>query len=281
MKLPPQQYKVALLGKDIQYSLSPKLFSHPKIYNVFPNSFELINLNSKQEWDNFWVKKKFKDYDFLCVTTPWKKEILNIKETYPTKKDCSVHQTANWFYEQQDLFYLLNTDYYVFDQWWNELPNQPREVFYLSTGASCLTFLSMLKTRIQLQETPPHITIVTRNPSEKLNFLKNLSELNVNLISYEQLETFNITLHTLLINGTPLGQRTPLPQNLIKIFERGMVWDLNYAITKPISSFYCKGGHEFLVRQALHFLYHLRFIEKDFIHQHLQELTEFLKEDAL
>ena len=245
-----KEAKFVLLGNQINYSLSPKVFGHPLVQQICPNSFTLKEIQNLAQWNSFWHDDAL-NFNAICITTPWKSEILNLSlKTLSTEVASS--KVSNWVQNQNGQFHARNTDFLAFESWWKELPKIPQKIIYLSTGASSQTFFSMLYQQLLNLSVVPELFMVTTN-AKKLRPL-NWNGLNIKVITYAELYLMNHSINTLIINGSPLGQKFPIPMELIKVMELCMVWDLNYAIEVPYISFYQRNGLDFLIRQALFFL---------------------------
>lgn len=258
--------KLGLIGSNINYSLSPKIFGHPTIQAILPSEFTLINLNSDSEWLEFW-NKDAAHFDYLCVTTPWKRKVfdLALKEISP---EVATSKTANWIKIDKTImndikFSALNTDYFAFQLWWKQLPKLPEKIYYLGYGASSFTFYAMVKSIIEKNlNYKPKLYIVTRDlknstPSGCFDYIK------AEVIDYSTFYQHKVNHQTLLVNGSLYGQKAEFPIELTKVFEQGLVWDLNYAQSYRYISFYQKSGFEFLVNQALCFLASQNLLQDD------------------
>lgn len=253
--------KIALLGSNISYSLSPRIFHHPSVQQLFPCHFSLKDLPNLEAWEKFWKHEAY-SYDFLCITTPWKRHVLSLPVATLSPEVASSH-IANWVAIEHGTLTALNTDYFAFNIWWNHLPQLPTSIYYLGTGASSLTFLALLKEKMQKNaHYKPRIFLVTRD-LENAQQSGCYSYLKVSTIDYTQLYLQNFLHHDLIINGSFYGQKEPFPIELVKTFEKTMIWDLNYAYPTPYISFYQKQGLEFLTHQALCFLTHQKNISAD------------------
>jgi len=254
-------YKIGLLGSHIHFSLSPKIFTHPKIQAIFPNNFALINLNSEMEWKNFW-ENRAAHFDYLCVTTPWKRKVyeLSLQNISP---EVAHSKTANWICLQDTKYSALNTDYFAFQLWWNNLPTLPENIYYMGYGASSFTFLSMLKNEFDKNPNyKPKLYIVTRDVAAK-TISGCYDILKAEVINYSMFYEQKINHQTLLVNGSFYGQKEAFPIKLTKMFEQALIWDLNYALPYSYVSFYQKTGFEFLVHQALCFLTSQNILKPD------------------
>lgn len=272
--------KMGLIGCGIDYSLSPKLFNSNVLQEIVPSTFNLINLKSPQDWNIFWQTQAL-DYNYLCVTTPWKNKILDLPLT-SLSPEVSTTRIANWIKIEDGKLNAFNTDYFAFKKWWLNLPkNLPQEIYYLGNGASSYSFLGMLKDFIQ--ENPdyqPNLYIVTRDVKTFKrdgchDFLK------PKCLSYSELYQKKLNHHCLIINGSFFGQKEEMPLELIKILEQTLVWDLNYAKPYHYLSFYQKNGFEFLVNQALLFLAMQNKIDDTFFHLHQTDLIKSLSQSSL
>lgn len=253
--------KIAILGQNIDYSLSPTLFNEQIVQSRFPNEFKIINLMDTISWTDFWNSKSYLDYDYLCVTTPWKSDTtklnLNTEPTYEVLNS----QVANWIIVSNNKLKLLNTDSCAFEYWWNDLPKVPEKIYYLSTGASLLSFLSMLKTKFKLNDLKNKIKIIiVSRDKEKFKYNNIYEQFTINVQNYNELYKNKFNHNDLVINGSYYGQKLEIPVELIKVFEQTMLWDLNYAKEKSYYTFYEKNGLDFLVLQAISFFIKLKII---------------------
>ncbi len=280
MKTSPQsgsRIKMGLIGAGINYSLSPRIFNSPEIQEYLPSTFDIINLADAQAWDQFWATKA-SEYRYLCITTPWKKKVLELPLAF-VSPEVATTKVANWISLEDGKLSAFNTDYFAFKKWWLALPqNLPQDIYYLGHGASSYSFYGML--RDYLLEHPnykPNVYIVTRN-------LKTLIKdgchdlLKTTYIDYEDLYQRKLNHHSLLVNGSFYGQKVEFPIELIKIFEQALVWDLNYAKAYNYLSFYQKNGFEFLVNQAMLFLAMQNIVDDNFYHQHQKNFIKSLSE---
>ncbi len=269
--------KMGLIGAEVNYSLSPRIFNSPEVQEFLPSTFDIINLKDEQAWKEFWDSKA-QEYQYLCITTPWKKKVVELPLT-SVSPEVSTTQIANWVSLTDGKMTAYNTDYYSFKKWWLSLPqNLPQEIYYLGHGASSYSFLGML--RDYLAEHPNYKTnvyLVTRN-------LKNLVRsgchdlLKVTTINYEDLYQRKLNHHSLIVNGSFFGQKVDFPIELVKVFEQALVWDLNYAKPYEYLSFYQKNGFEFLVNQAILFLAMQNIVDDSFYLKHQKNLIKTLSQ---
>lgn len=273
-----KKMKMGLIGSNIDYSLSPRLFSHPVISELLPHSFDLINLNNTQEWDVFW-KTEARHYQHLCITTPWKRKAQDL-ELSSISPEGATTKVINWINIKDNKLHAYNTDYFSFQKWWYNLPkNLPQEIYYLGHGASSHTFFGMLNDYLKQHPSyKPHLTIVTRHPKDQTQ-PDCFQYMKVKFIQYPEFTNKKINYQTLVINGSLYGQKEEFPLELIKMFEQALVWDLNYAKPYSYLSYYQKNGFEFLVQQALFFLTLNNYISKEFYLEHVESLVEFIKKD--
>jgi len=254
-------FKIALLGQNINYSLSPQIFGHPALQKIFPSTFEIINLGNEQEWDEFWHHGA-KSFDFLCVTTPWKRKVyeLPLKAISP---EVAISKTANWIMHKNAEFSAMNTDYFAFKMWWEQLRTKPKKIYYLGNGASTYTFFAMLKEQFTLHSPyRPELYIVTRKiDTQKHSGCFDL--LKAQILEYSEFYKQELNHESLVVNGSFYGQKVEFPIELTKSFEKTLVWDLNYAKPKTYISFYQKEGLEFLLNQALCFLMSQKIISSN------------------
>lgn len=278
MKKDAKNHQIAILGQNIDYTLSPSLFNTPFIQARFPNEFSIVNLNETNEWNSFWSSNEYLKYDLLCVTTPWKKHPIMLNNVSDKTREVDSSQVTNWVQPVAGSLKLINTDACAFEYWWNALPKTPKHIYYLSTGASLLSFLSMLKSKYSSldKNNQPAISIVSReNKTDKSHPL--YKELKVSFITYKDFYGQNLDHQTLIINGTPYGQKMNMPIEVTKCLEQTMVWDLNYALDKTYYSFYMKSGLEFLIYQALSLLLQLKVISPSEIQKFFTEISNHLK----
>jgi shikimate 5-dehydrogenase len=271
-------FKIALLGQNINYSLSPKIFGHPAVQKIFPSTFNIINLGSDQAWNDFW-NHDAKSFDYLCVTTPWKRKVYEL----PLKviaQEVAISKTANWIIHKNAEFSAMNTDYFAFKMWWEQLRTKPKKIYYLGNGASTYSFFAMLKE--QLTQNPsyhPELFIVTRkiDPQKHSGCFDLLGS---KIMEYSEFYEQELNHECLLVNGSFYGQQSDFPIELTKCFEKALIWDLNYAKPYSYISFYQKKGLEFLINQALCFLISQKFISDQEFSQLQSTLTNVLSHEG-
>lgn len=270
-------YKMALLGKDIGYSLSGKIFSSAAIQKIFPNQFEIIDLQNVDQWQDFW-KNKAINFNFLAITTPWKRKVLELKLDN-ISPEVATSKTSNWVRLEEGKLSAFNTDYFAFKKWWGQLPQMPEQIIYLGSGASSYTFFSMLKDLFPTNLGRAKLYLVTR---DKNNFIPSgcYEHLKINYLNYQQLYQLELNHKSLIINGTFYGQKITFPIELTTIFEQALVWDLNYSMPYNYYSFYHKGGLDFLLNQALLFLAMQNVINETSFEMVKAEVLNFLQNKA-
>jgi|GEM_PF-490675 len=229
--------KFALVGKNINYSISPEI--HQEIFKKNQQdtsygslTYDIINCNNEEEFKK--VLKDLKDgiYKGLNITTPFKEIALKYIENY---NDFDVHyNSCNTLVSNGQEIFGFNTDIYGFEMMLKEYNLQDKKTFLIiGSGGAAKSCAYSLK---QMGKT---VLILTRQ----------LSNAWTTEFSFYDYETFNNTdvqcdALDVIINATVLGGPNYIekfPEIKYGTFENATFVDLNY---KPEQTLFLKKGFD-------------------------------------
>lgn len=234
---------MALVGKGVSHSLSPKLHYIISSLAKFPYSYGLIEVEDEKELYEMLQKIKNHEYKAFNITMPYKKTVINYLDMLTHKAHASG--TVNLVYMKNGMLIGDNCDYdgivYSLSQMDVNLNRFP--IYILGTGATARTAASVLDT-LKLE-----YTFVSRTADKT----RDLSP----VISYEDLKQKD---NYIIINTTPVGMYprgdempigleevrkaqyifdviyNPNPTNLVKYSKDGMV-GLDMLVAQGIATF--------------------------------------------
>lgn len=215
--------KYGLIGKDIQYSISPKI--HQYIFNKFSleADYELIDVDNLNQI-------KFEEYAGLNITIPYKKKITNLD--FSKDKFVEEFGIANTFYKNK----LYNTDKLGFSKFLEDKK--------ILDKIDVIGILGDSSTAKMIQEIIVDKKIILY--SRKLNNYQNFQKDGIDLI----------------INTTPIGQgqfrgKSILDKKQLKGVKK--ILDFNYSpfqtkimIDGKLQGALCYNGLEILIYQAIY-----------------------------
>ena len=235
--------KMALIGKGVSHSLSPKLHYIISSLAEFPYSYGLIEVEDEKELYEMLQKIKNHEYKAFNITMPYKKTVINYLDMLTHKAHASG--TVNLVYMKNGMLIGDNCDYdgivYSLSQMNVNLNRFP--IYILGTGATARTAASVFDT-LKLE-----YTFVSRTA----NKTRDLSP----VISYEDLKQKD---NYIIINTTPVGMYphgdempigleevrkaqyvfdviyNPNPTNIVKYAKDGMV-GLDMLVAQGIATF--------------------------------------------
>lgn len=230
--------RFGLIGKNISYSLSPKLHNLIASVNNLNISYELIDINSN-ELLIYINKLKEGIYNGYNVTIPYKEEIIPFLDELTNA--AKAIGAVNTIYYKDNKLIGDNTDYLGFDYTLslsNALNDNLKDVYVMGSGGAAKSVYYALNKR----NIKP--VIVSRDSDN--SFFKNV-------ITYEDFkEVINIDL---IINTTPIGNI----DNPGVLFEKDnknikTIIDLTYNPTQTLLMDYSTNsysGLEMLIFQAI------------------------------
>lgn len=182
--------KYGLIGKNISYSLSPKLHNLIAFKSGYSINYEIIDIEEEQL--SFYIDLlKQGIYQGFNITIPYKETIIKYLDKLTTQAE-DIGAVNTVFLNKEGLVVGDNTDYYGFLKFLennNILKKEIKEAYILGSGGSAKTVYHVLTNK------NIKCIIVSRNKRHVKGFS--------NVISYEDLE--KIKHLELLINCTPIG----------------------------------------------------------------------------
>jgi len=192
-----------LIGKNISYSLSPKIHT-----SFFDYRYELYSLENEKQVEEM---LKAGEFDGLNVTVPYKKTVMPfLQEISPlAMKIGSVNTIVN----RNGALYGYNTDYYGFEKTLEKVDFEPKnkKCLVLGSGGASLSVKQVLLDR------GANVTVISRSGEDNYN---------------------NISRHydaSLIVNTTPLGKypdNNKMPLSLDGFENLEAVTDINYSPLK-------------------------------------------------
>lgn len=199
--------KYGLIGKQISYSLSPKI--HSEFYKLNNIAAEYSLFDDELEA----LITRLNELGGFNVTIPYKEAIIKHLE----EVDSAAERigAVNTVVCKDSKWYGYNTDYYGFLETVKALGdiNQNRAII-LGTGGAAKAVFYVLKD-IGFEE----ILVVSRSHGESFE--------GVRCISYDMLEKLLIA-SDLLVNCTPVGRNGEMPVSEMIISKQGAIIDLIY-----------------------------------------------------
>lgn len=224
--------KGALIGKNIGYSYS-KLIHH-----LLGTKYDIIDLDYIDES----IKDVIKQYDFVNVTIPYKKEIIKYVDEMD---ELTVNSKAsNLIVNNNGILKAYNTDYSGFKEMlkYYNINVKNKNVLVMGTGGAS-SAISLL-----LYELKANIFYLSRTNRGFISF------------GYEDLENIDIDFD-IIINTTPIGGVNHAKEELIdfKVFKKKITYiDINYnpyrssmAISNELNGGTSYNGMIMLINQAL------------------------------
>lgn len=176
---------LGLLGKDIKYSLSPKIFKKiSKILNIKIN-YTLID-EEKEVFDEIINNLRLGILDGLNITKPYKEKIIKYCD-YVSEEAFSIG-AVNTLVSRNGKIHGFNTDLFGFGKLFDYFNSLEKEIYIFGNGASAKMIANFLESKNR------KFKIVKRSVSSR----KKISE---NEIYYNQLPSSN----GLVINSSIIG----------------------------------------------------------------------------
>lgn len=230
-------FKIGLIGKDISYSMSPKI--HEIIFKKLDLNyyFEIIDIENNQI-ENYINLLKNYEYLYFNVTIPYKEEMFKYVDIVTQK--AFLAKSINTVYFDGLNIIGDNTDYYGFYETIKKRIDLIKEtnVLILGNGATARVI------KLVLDNLKINNLIYARHPKDNEFLLDNIYEIKKN---------FSI------VNATPVGTYPNIEDTLLKkefIKKAIYVMDVIYNPTKTklLKSFdkECDNGLKMLIYQALY-----------------------------
>lgn len=181
--------KYGLIGKDISYSLSPKLHNLIAQKYAYKLNYELIDI-AERDIVKYLKLLKNKEYDGFNITIPYKEKIIKYLDLI-TDKALKIGAVNTVYLNEEGLIVGDNTDYYGFLKLLeaNNVLKDLKIAYILGSGGAAKTAFHVLNDK------KIETVVVSRNKSEIKGFKK--------AINYQEFK--EIKEVDLLINCTPVG----------------------------------------------------------------------------
>lgn len=228
--------KYGVVGKNINYSMSPKIFKYLfKRFNIDAN-YEIINIENITQ-----VIPMFRQFSGLNITVPFKTEVLK----YVTDVDsiCNRINACNTLVIDNGNITAYNTDSIGFYQAYKQELREDSKIILIGAGGAAKAIYHQLKYK-NLDVT------VTNRTISNIDFTNNFISLEK---ASKQLEKFDI-----IINATNFSDTNNIPINISKLKESAVIIDvvyspritklIEYGINKNLTTF---NGLRMLVFQAI------------------------------
>jgi shikimate dehydrogenase len=218
--------QAALLGKDIQYTLSPKIYAHPLVQKHCPMSYEVLDLPQAPCGDQ-WAKL-MKTYQGINITTPYKGSTYDFFSSR-LEHDQKGLTCTNCLYQHNGTFRQTLTDAVVFRDLLKKIPLPKSVLIYGSGDMSKMCQVILQKCDL--------LTVFGRSQ----------------LKDFDQHQKRK---YDLVINASKWGQSEPFPSFILEKLEASNILDFNY-IDSTLKTFSLSqhipyvGGLEFLIHQAI------------------------------
>ncbi|WP_040211595.1 shikimate dehydrogenase [Clostridium polynesiense] len=240
--------RCGLLGRNIQYSLSPKIHNEYYIKNNLPFTYELFDVG-QQELEDFMVNCYENKIIGFNITIPYKEAVLDFLDElkYPSDKIGAVN-TVKIAEDGKKIGY--NTDYFGFIEslMENDIDVKNKRALIVGSGGSAKAVYIALK-----DLKAKNISVLCRRIEKAGMFF-----MDADIIKYHNI---SLNKYDLVINCTPLGNINfkGKPIELLDYNEDLIVYDLNYIPEKSefIMDAESKGlkainGKSMLINQAIH-----------------------------
>ncbi|SHI67087.1 shikimate dehydrogenase [Clostridium amylolyticum] len=238
-----------LLGRNIQYSLSPKIHNDYYLENNIPLKYEIFDLDFKH-LDNFIMNIKNTNIVGFNVTIPYKEKI--VEYVHELKYPANILKAVNTVsISQSGEMYGYNTDYFGFIKSLkdNNINLKDKRALIIGAGGAAKAVYLALK-----DENIRNIDILTRNIEKaKVFFPKN------DIVEYYSIKS--LKKYDIILNCTPLGNinLNKKPIDLIDFNDNLIVYDLNYIpeksellIDAESKGLITMNGMSMLVNQAIY-----------------------------
>jgi shikimate dehydrogenase len=222
-----KKFKFGVLGHNISYSLSPKIFDVIFDYSTIDGESSILDWSKEELHNKF---NELLNYDGLSITIPFKKEI--IKYLDDIRKPANLIQSVNSIQVKNDNLIGYNTDYKGF-----VLPLRKHsqkinncKIITLGYGGSTRAVLYGLTKEFEII----HADIIIRDISKSKEIENEVTQLfpkmKISLKSFN--DNINLSAYKLIVNTTPLGSVNypdSLPfGNNPKFDSNSIYYDLNY-----------------------------------------------------
>ncbi len=253
---------LALIGKDINYSLSRQIHNLITKVNRLSNNYSIKDLD-ENSFDEFFKNREFLKYQGLNITIPYKEAVLSrLDLIVGIANEVKAVNTINI---KDDLLIGYNTDYCAFKDIVAKETFLSKKVYILGTGGAAKVCYKVFL------EMGFNVVVVTRNKERKMPFKK--------VINYEKF--FKVKKIDTLVNATPIGNINNPGLLINKETQKlNFVIDLNY---NPLKTELMENaersinGLEMLILQAIYAqeIWLGRELKKD------QETIDFIKEGII
>lgn len=219
--------KMALIGKGLTHSISPKLHHIIGRLNDFKYDYELMEINDEKELVEALNLIRTHDYKAYNVTMPYKRMVIKHLDVLTNKAHFSG--VVNLVYLKNGLLIGDNVDYdgiaYSFEQMDINLSKYP--IYILGTGATARTTATVLDNQ------GIEYTFVTRNKDT-------ITDL-INVIDYQDLKAVK---DHIIINTTPVGMypNEDMPISIEEVRKAVYIFDVIYNPNPTKIVKYAKAG---------------------------------------
>lgn len=207
-----------LLGRHIQYSLSPKIHNDYYLANNIPLKYEIFDFDFKQ-LNNFIMNIKNRNIIGFNVTIPYKEKI--VEYVHELKYPANILKAVNTVsISTNGKMYGYNTDYFGFIQSLkdNHINVRDKRALIIGTGGAAKAVYLALK-----DEKIKSIDILSRNIEKAKDFF-----LQSTFVEYHSISS--LKKYDIILNCTPLGNINfnKKPIDLIDFNDNLIIYDLNY-----------------------------------------------------
>lgn len=231
--------KYGLIGKNIAYSLSPKLHNLIANYSNYQLDYEVIDIDEKS-LNEYLKQLKTGVYQGFNVTIPYKEVIVKYLDKISPKAE-KIGAVNTVYLDEEGKIVGDNTDYFGFLKLLeiNSVLTNVKRVYVLGTGGAAKTIYHVLK------DLSVEVIVTSRDKNQVTGFTE--------VISYEEFS--KVEEMELLVNCTPVGTYPkggmPIKDNNQKIRK---IVDLIYNPLKTELMSLAKesyNGLEMLIYQAI------------------------------
>lgn len=218
--------KFGLLGKNIDYSLSPKL--HSAIYDMNSVDGEYTIIDKMEDEIEDFFSKEIKGLNGINVTIPYKETVMDYIDSISDKaKNIGAVNTIT--VDSKGKLHGDNTDYhgfkYIYEKLVKQIDEKVDHVLILGSGGASKAIFEVVNDDDNIKK----ITFVTRKLKNVEWALKRESQKEVNGIDYETLD--RIDPGYIIVNTTPIGTSPKVDKMPVKkevIYKSLGIVDLIY-----------------------------------------------------
>ena len=225
------EYIFGLVGHNVSYSRS---------FDIFNRIFKIKNLNghfelydfSPAQFNNEFPQLKNENINGLSVTIPYKRKVIEyLSDIDPVAKALDA---VNSILVKENKFYGFNTDVYGFSlplrKYYNRLKHG--NALLIGAGGAAKAVIYSLYTDYELAD----YYILGRDEIKlsqfKESLQKQISNININFVTYEHYSQIRNINYDIVVNCTPLGgwnfpDKSPIPENFNWLTGK-IYYDLNY-----------------------------------------------------